>query len=525
MGFFSRPFLSQVSSRTMTSELLALFEYYEKEKGIDRSTMIEALESALLAASRKSIGPARELEIHIDPETGNIKATASLIVVEAVPQASYDEIDLTTAQRISPGAELGQEIEVDVTPSDFGRIAAQTAKQAMLQRLRQAEKAMIYDEFKDRAGDIVGGTVRRFERSDVMVDLGKFEGVMPSRERVSTEEYNVGDRLRAYVVAVENGTRGPEIILSRSHPNFVRRLFESEVSEIADRTVEIRGIAREAGYRTKVAVYSANEKVDPVGACVGLRGARVKNIVRELNNEKVDIIRWSDDIREFVQDALKPAVIRSIDLDEEAHSVKVTVEEEELAKAIGRRGQNARLTSRLVGWDIQVEKDESAHEAFEARVEAAAATLAEPLGLELEKALELVRGGITSLEMLATSVDAEDIAGIIDIPEEEAAAVLEKAREGYQQSSGGNSSEEVKEETEEGESEAGDKSEEEVVEESAEAKEESKEEPVEVEESSGEGESETEAEPEGDSAEEESLTGEVNEEEVKIGNEEAETSA
>ena len=286
----------------MTSELLALFEYYEKEKGIDRSTMIEALESALLAASRKSIGPARGLEIHIDPNTGNIKATASLVVVEETPKASYDEIDLATAQRISPGAELGQELEVDVTPKDFGRIAAQTAKQAMLQRLRQAEKALIYDEFKDRAGDIVGGTVRRFERSDVMVDLGKFEGVMPSRERVNTEEYNVGDRLRAYVVAVENGARGPEIILSRSHPNFVRRLFESEVSEIADRTVEIRGIAREAGYRTKVAVYSANEKVDPVGACVGLRGARVKNIVRELNNEKVDIIRWSDDIKEFVQD-------------------------------------------------------------------------------------------------------------------------------------------------------------------------------------------------------------------------------
>ncbi len=419
----------------MTSELLALFEYYEKEKGIDRATMIEALESALLAASRKSIGPARGLEIHIDPDNGNIKATASLVVVETVAHP-YDQIDLATAQRITPGAEIDQEIEVDVTPKDFGRIAAQTAKQAMLQRLRQAEKALIYDEFKDRAGDIVSGTVRRFERSDVMVDLGKFEGVMPSRERVNTEEYNVGDRVRAYVVAVENGARGPEIILSRSHPNFVRRLFESEVSEIADRTVEIRGIAREAGYRTKVAVYSANEKVDPVGACVGLRGARVKNIVRELNNEKVDIIRWSDDIREFVQDALKPALIRSIDLDEEAHSVKVTVEEEELAKAIGRRGQNARLTSRLVGWDIQVEKDESAHEAFEARVEAAAEALIEPLGLEREKALELVRGGITNIEMLATSVDAEDIAGIIDIPEEEAAIILGKAKEIYQPPAG-----------------------------------------------------------------------------------------
>ncbi|MEZ5432836.1 MAG: transcription termination/antitermination protein NusA [Verrucomicrobiales bacterium] len=200
-----------------------------------------------------------------------IKATATLQVVEKVTKP-YDEVDLYTAQRVQPGIELGGDLLVEVTPKNFGRIAAQTFKQAMMQRLRQAEKEMIYDEFKDRAGEIVSGVVRRFERSDVMIDLGKFEGVMPSRERVNTEEYAVGDRIRVYVVAVENGIRGPEIILSRSHPNFVRRLFESEVSEIADHTVEIRAIAREAGYRTKVAVYSAEEKIDPVGACVGLRG-------------------------------------------------------------------------------------------------------------------------------------------------------------------------------------------------------------------------------------------------------------
>ena len=277
----------------MTSELLALFEYYEKEKGIDRETMVEAVESALLSASRKSvIGRARELEVKIDPKKGSIKAFAHLIAVDDV-EHPYDEIDMGTALKIKPDAVLGDEIEVEVTPKDFGRIAAQTAKQAIMQRLRQAEKAMIYDEFKDRAGEVVSGTVRRFEKSDVMIDLGKFEGIMPSRERVSTEEYNVGDRLRVYVVAVENGPRGPEIILSRSHPNFVRRLFEGEVSEIADHTVELRSIAREAGYRTKIAVHSDDDKVDPVGACVGLRGARVKNIVRELNNEKVDIIRWS----------------------------------------------------------------------------------------------------------------------------------------------------------------------------------------------------------------------------------------
>jgi len=237
--------------------------------------MIDALETALLSASRKSIGPAREMRIRIDPEKGDIRAYATLIVRDRVANA-YEEIDIFTARRLQPGIDVGAELEVDITPSNFGRIAAQTAKQTMMQRLRQAEKELIYEEFKDRAGDIVSGTVRRFERGDVYVDLGKFEGVMHQRERVSTEEYNVGDRIRAYVVAVENGARGPEIILSRSHPNFVRRLFESEVSEIADRTVEIRSLAREAGYRTKVAVYSADEKVDPVGACVGMRGARVK---------------------------------------------------------------------------------------------------------------------------------------------------------------------------------------------------------------------------------------------------------
>jgi N utilization substance protein A len=411
----------------MTNELLALFEYYEKEKGIDRMTMVEALEGALLSASRKSIGPARELKVHIDPQKGKIKVSATLLVVDHV-QKPYDEIDGFTARRIKPEIQIGDELEVEVTPKNFGRIAAQTAKQAMMQRLRQAEKELIYDEFKDRAGDIVSGTVRRFERSDVMVDLGKFEGVMPSRERVNTEEYNIGDRIRAYVVAVENGNRGPEIILSRSHPNFVRRLFESEVSEIADHTVEIRSLAREAGYRTKVAVYSADDKVDPVGACVGLRGARVKNIVRELNNEKVDIIRWSDNIREFVEDALKPAKIRTIEIDEAAKRVRVTVDEEELSKAIGRRGQNARLTSRLLGWDVQVEKDESAHDAFEARVAEAAQTMVNKAGIAKEQALGLVRGGISSLEMLANDLEAVDIAEILDIPEEDGASILEKAR-------------------------------------------------------------------------------------------------
>src|SRR6187455_1724352 len=252
----------------MNAEFIAMLDYLERERGIKREILLEAVSNALLSASKKSVGASRDLRIDINPKTGEIRALAKLMVAETVGNPQ-DEISLSKARAIKADAKVGDEIEVEVTPKNFGRIAAQTAKQAMMQRIRQAEKEMIYDEFKDRAGEIVSGTVRRFERSDVVVDLGKFEATMPSRERVQTEDYNIGDRIRAYVVAVENGARGPEIIISRSHPNFVRRLFETEVSEIADRTVEIRGIAREAGYRTKIAVSSDNPKVDPVGACVG----------------------------------------------------------------------------------------------------------------------------------------------------------------------------------------------------------------------------------------------------------------
>ncbi len=410
----------------MNAEFIAMLDYLEREKGIKREVLVEAVSNALLSASKKAVGPARDLRIDIDPKTGTIRALANLVVVEKVSNG-HDEISLSRAKKVRSDAQPGDVIEVEVTPRNFGRIAAQTAKQAMMQRIRQAEKEMIYDEFKDRAGEVVSGTVRRFERSDVIVDLGKFEAVMPSRERVQTEDYNVGDRIRAYVVAVDNSARGPEIIISRSHPNFVRRLFELEVSEIADRTVEIRGIAREAGYRTKIAVYSADEKVDPVGACVGMRGSRVKNIVRELNNEKVDIIRWSDDIREFVLEALKPAKIKNVILDEKAKSIQIKVDEDQLSLAIGKRGQNARLTSRLCGWDINISKDESAAELFEQRVKQAAETLSEALDLEEELAVHLVRGGVASLDGVL-AVDTEDISDILGVDAARAQEIHDRAR-------------------------------------------------------------------------------------------------
>ena len=414
----------------MTNDIVALIDYYEKEKGIDRDKVLAALEFAFISAYRKMVPGAdaiEELHADVDTRKGDTTIHATLNVVADDDYIDkFNEVPISVARKNKPDAELGDTVAFNVTPKNFGRIATQTAKQTMMQRLRMAEKEMIYDEYKDRAGDIVSGTVRRFEKSDVLIDLGKFEGRIPSRERVVTEEYNIGDRIRVYVVAVENETRGPEIILSRSHPNFVRRLFESEVAEIADNTVELRAIAREAGYRTKVAVSSNDDKVDPVGACVGLRGARVKNIVRELNNEKVDIIRWSDDPAEFVVDALKPANIRTISLDKENKVVSVTVDEEELSKAIGRRGQNARLSAKLMGWDVQVSKDETQHEQFEERVTDAAHNLAEDLGINDEMADKLFRAGGASIDLVA-QMPAEYIAQALEVDEEQAAAILSRA--------------------------------------------------------------------------------------------------
>jgi N utilization substance protein A len=415
----------------MTNDIVALIEYYEKEKGIDRDKVVAALEFAFISAYRKMVPGADAIETlraDVNTKKGETRIFASLsVVADEEYKDKFNQVPLSTAVKKNPEAQPGDIQEFNVTPKDFGRIAVQTAKQTMMQRLRQAEKEMIYEEFKDRAGDVVSGTVRRFERNDVMIDLGKFEGVMPNKERVQGEDYNIGDRIRCYVLAVENEGRGPEIILSRSHPNFVRRLFEAEVNEISDRTVEIRGIAREAGFRTKVAVWSSDPKVDPVGACVGMRGARVKNIVRELNNEKVDIIRWSEDPKEFVREALKPAELRSITVDEENKVVHVTVNEEDLSKAIGRKGQNARLSSRLMGWDVQVRKDESKKEEFEGKIGTAAHNLGAQLGISDELAEKITLAGGISPEYII-GMSAEDIAEIGGISIEEAEPILSRAQ-------------------------------------------------------------------------------------------------
>ena len=409
----------------MNADFLAGLEFWEREKGVSRETLMAAVQEALLSAAKKAVGPARELRVEMDSKTGDIKAFAKLIVADKVI-SQHDQISVFDARRIKADSKVGDELEKEVTPTGFGRVAAQYAKQALMQKVRQAEKAMLLTEFKDRVGDIVSGTVRRFDRSDVILDLGKYEALMPNKERVPTEEYQVGERIRCYVKAVQEGPHGPEIILSRADPRFIIKLFQVEVSEISDGTIEIKGIAREPGFRTKMAVYSRDPKVDPVGACVGMRGQRVKNIVRELNNEKVDVIPWSSDIKAFVTKALEPAQLKSIELQEKGKRVKILVAEDQLSLAIGKRGQNARLTARLTGWEVDIDAEHVVTKGFEEKVAEAVAQIAAIAGITREQADALVHAGITRLEDLL-SAEASDLA---DIPQigESAAAVLEAAR-------------------------------------------------------------------------------------------------
>jgi N utilization substance protein A len=417
----------------MNSELQAVIDYYEREKGIDRETLILALENAMMTASRKSLNSESDLRVTVNRKTLQIDAFAPVTVVGGFPNDD-SEISLLDAREIDPNAQIGGQVEQRVDPQSFGRIAAQTAKQAILHHIRNAEKGKIFDVHKDRAGDIATGTIRRFERNDVFIDLGVGEGVLPHRERVATEEYNVNDRIRCYVVSVTNPPSGPQILLSRSHPGFVRRLFELEVAEIADRTVEIRGIAREAGFRSKVAVWCSDPKVDPVGACVGLRGIRVKNIVRELGGEKIDIVRWNDNIETLVRNSLQPAELSRVEVDERTQTVKVKVHQDQLSLAIGKKGQNARLTSKLTGWKIDISRDEEAM-GFEERVAFAIETLAGVEGITEQQALSLVQNGFLTLEGILAA-EVEDLADGDTIDTQAATAIRKAAETAYEKKFG-----------------------------------------------------------------------------------------
>ena len=383
------------------AELKAVVEYMESERGVEREVIIRAIELALESASEKTGVNESDLRIAIERNTFQMKAF----------------------RRLSDGS------EIESTPPSLGRIAAATAKQLIMQKIRTAEKEIIFDEYKDRIGDVVTGTVVRFERADVVIELDHGEAVLLGRERVPTEEYEIGERVRAIILDVRERERGPEIALSRSHPDFVRSLFEMEVSEISDNTMDIKGIAREAGYRSKVAVHSNDERVDPVGACVGMRGMRVKNIVRELSGEKIDIVRWSDDIKVLITNSLAPARLKHVDVDEETRTVSVTVDPDQLSLAIGKRGQNARLTSKLTGWRVDVQKDEESMD-FEERVAIAVSNLAKIEGIGENYAEKLVFSGFLTLEGILAA-ELSDLASIEGISPDESQAIWTAAEKAY----------------------------------------------------------------------------------------------
>ena len=357
----------------MSSELLNALDMLEKEKGIDKEVFISAIEEALITAygtgpegtkNQKEADNSNK-RVEFDRETGELKLFARKTVVEEVTDPS-SELSLEEAREIDPEFELDDVAEFEITPSDFGRLASQKAKQIITQKIREKERDMIYDQYSTKAKEIVSGTVQRVElRNDgaktVYIDLGKTEGIMLPQEQVRTENYRFGERLKAYVLKVEKTSKEPKIFLSRTHPDLVRRLFELEVPEIKDGIVVIKSIAREAGSRTKIAVDSSDESIEPVGACVGQKGNRVQNIVDELKGERIDVIKWSDDFAELIGNSLSPAKVVSIDINEEEKSARVIVPDQQLSLAIGKEGQNVRLAAKLTGWKIDIKSESDSH--------------------------------------------------------------------------------------------------------------------------------------------------------------------
>lgn len=403
----------------MGNELLQILDYIEQERGISRDSLIRALENAILIGSRKSIHPANELKVKIDPATGAIRAWAMLEVVEENP--TCDQLVVARARERFPDVKLGDIVEWEVTPHNFGRIAAQTARQAMIQQLRKAEKENVQDEFADRVGTILNGIVRRFDAGSIIIDFQRAEGIMPAKEKVHGEQYQPGERINAYLQKVDINTAGPSLIVSRACPEFVLKLFEREVSEIHDGVVVIKGIAREAGNRTKVAVMSTDPRVDPVGSCVGVRGNRVRNITAELGMERIDIVPWDADIRKYATNALLPAKVQSVEVNEEKHELVVRVTEEQSKLAFGKKAQNVRLCSKLIGWNITIQNEEPKDEKGSIRdqLRQAAAKLAAALDISEKTANLLISNGYVTVDGVKEAgrdtllelegVDAEEI--------------------------------------------------------------------------------------------------------------------
>ncbi|KOY82715.1 transcription termination/antitermination protein NusA [Lysinibacillus macroides] len=345
----------------MSSDLLDALNALEEQKGISRDVLIEAIEAALVTAYKRNFNQAQNVRVDLNLDKGSIRVFSRKDVVEEVEDERL-QISLEDAKVINPAYQLEDIVEQEVTPRNFGRIAAQTAKQVVTQRVREAERGLIYEQYVDREDDIVTGVVERLDARNIYVGLGKVEAALPINEQIQGESYQPHDRIKVYITKVERTTRGPQVIVSRTHPGLLRRLFEMEVPEIYEGIVEIKSIAREAGDRSKISVYAHNEEVDPVGSCVGAKGARVQTIVNELNGEKIDIVEWSEDPVVFVANALSPSKVLDVQVDEEEKSTTVVVPDYQLSLAIGKRGQNARLAAKLTGWKIDIKSETDARE-------------------------------------------------------------------------------------------------------------------------------------------------------------------
>ncbi|MFZ7132099.1 MAG: transcription termination factor NusA [Eubacteriales bacterium] len=337
----------------MNKDFIQALDSVEKEKGIDKEELIDAIEAAITSAYKKNYGSSQNVKIIINRDSGEVKVYSLKEVVTEVSDELL-EISLDAAKQLSTNYDLGDTVEIEVKPKDFGRIAAQNAKQLVVQRIKEAERNIIYNEFVEREDEVINGIIQRKEKNNIFIDLGKTEGIIASNEQIFGEDYTPNKRIKVYILEVKKTTKGPQIYVSRTHPGLVKRLFEYEVPEIYDGTVQIKSISREAGSRTKIAVFAINANVDPVGSCVGPKGIRVQNIVDELNGEKIDIIKWSDDPKQYIASALSPAKVLSVEVDELGKSAFIVVDDYQLSLAIGKEGQNARLAAKLTGWKIDI---------------------------------------------------------------------------------------------------------------------------------------------------------------------------
>jgi N utilization substance protein A len=386
----------------MEGELIGVFEQIEREKGIPKAELLGMIEAALTSAFRKHSGKKQKFEAHVDPESGVITAYVKKKVVSKV-ENPYTQIAKKEALRLDPAVKVGDEIKIKVETKEFGRIAAQTAKQVIIQRIRETERENLFKEFKEQEGTVMNGVVQRFARNNIIVDLGKAEAILPEWEQIPNHKCEVFERLRVYILKVEQSPRGPQIIVSRTHPGLVKKLYELEVPEVSDHTVEIKQIIREPGYRCKVAVVSNNQKVDPVGACVGVKGSRVQAIIYELNGERMDLIAYSTDPATYIASSLSPAKVLSVTIEKDKKNALVVVADDQLSLAIGKSGQNVRLAARLTGWHIDIKSESQMKEAKEAQV----GELTKLPGVGKVTALLLSQHGFTTLQKIASSSISE----------------------------------------------------------------------------------------------------------------------